>query len=118
MKTLFQNMIGCDLMTWETNPRMRKKNRTITFYVPTSQEISKGDVIIGTYDAEKISVWEIEEIEGRRKGNMKGRDYVTAKAKWYNGIKSLDFSNYNIDRTSVGFRKLYNLEEWGVPAEL
>lgn len=106
MKNLFLDQFSCNLMTWEENPAKRNTNNAITFYVDAEQKVGVEDVIIGSYNPEIISVYEILEITERRAGAIPAKDYVTAKTA--HSFKKPVFSEFNL-LVSPRFLKLYNL---------
>ena len=106
MKNLFLDQFSCNLMTWEENPAKRNTNNVITFYVDTEQNVGVEDVIVGSYNPEMISVYEILEITERRKGAMPKKDYVTAKTK--HSFKKPVFSEFNL-LVNPRFSKLYDI---------
>lgn len=106
MNNLLQNQVGCDLMIWETDSRLRNTNNEVKFVTPTSQDVKVGDVLIGNYSAESVSCYEITEIVDRRKSALNKKDYLTVRTKWTN--KKPNFSNFKLV-TNSSFNQLFNI---------
>ena len=108
MNQIIENNFTCNLMIWETNPRKRNVNSIVNIVVPEDREVSKGDVIVGSYSAEKISLYTIDDVIERRASSLFGKDYLVIDTKWSNK-KVEDWSIYNIEDTTHRFKALYNL---------
>jgi hypothetical protein len=106
MKNLLLNQFSCDLMTWEENPAKRNVNNEVTFYVDSKQDVNVGDVVVGNYTPEIISVYEILEVVERRSGAVTKKDYLTVKTK--HSFSKPVFSEFNL-LVNSRFLKLYNL---------
>jgi len=106
MKNLLLNQFSCDLMTWEENPAKRNVNNEITFYVDSKQDVKVGDVIVGNYTPEMISVYEIFEVSERRPGAVTKKDYLTVKTK--HSFNKPVFSEFNL-LVNDRFLRLYDI---------
>jgi hypothetical protein len=65
-------------MTIERDPRLRKKNKNITFLVPSKTEVEVGDVVCGQQTKDALQL-RIDVIDNRRPATMSGFDHITAK---------------------------------------
>jgi len=104
--TYYQNQYNSvNLMIWETAEGFRNQNNEIKFYCDSKINIQIGDVIIGNYNADFFSSYEIEEIKEVRDGAMSNQLYITAKVVWKNrGIGVL--KGENLDFVSITLQKL------------
>lgn len=75
-----KNGTEVELTSWETYPKLRKKNNEITFVAPNSQTVREGDVI-----ETDGSFWRIEEIKEERPASLPGRTFFRANA--FNKLK-------------------------------
>lgn len=51
-----------DLLIWEVEPSKRNQNNVIEFYCDENYEIQKSDVIIGNYNMDSFSSYEVTEV--------------------------------------------------------
>ena len=77
-----ENTKDCNLMVWETNPKLRNTNNVIKFYVPKSTEVNINDEIF-IKGADKNSIYKITEIIDKRSAYISNMNYITAKTDWY-----------------------------------
>lgn len=76
----FQNHKNVTLLTWRQSKR--NINNQITFYIDKNIDFKAGDVVIGNYNTDFFSGYQVDLILERRDGNVSTQDHITAKTNW------------------------------------
>ena len=75
------SLVKINLITWEKNPRMRKKNNSISFLVNNKITVDFESTLHSTeIDGESL-VYKILEIQDIRPSSLDGMDYIRAIVK-------------------------------------
>lgn len=104
---IYQNLHSAHLMLWEPSPRKRNINNSVNLCMPVKSELNPGDLVIGEYGADGISVYEITEVKGIRPASVSKMNYVETVTDWKKKPISF-FRGQNLENCSLGFQKLIN----------